>query len=257
MPQSLKHVICLFYSSILMTISVASWSESKELQVRTISVSPYGIEEPDRGRGIYYELAEALTSKLHTQHAMKVNHKIYPYARIIHELKNGQTDLTIMFKYQELEGFVTYIAPLPTLNNVVIGLNNTHFESIKSLEGKTLAYLRGAKFSDAIDNNHKIIKITTKDFQQGIDLLAAKRVDAIIGPLTPIISAAQELEEDDDFFGEPLIVSNRTPWLQISNQSQLLHSRAKVKKLFIDILSTNQLKLLRNKYLTHSRHLIE
>lgn len=157
MPQSLKHVIWLFYSSILMTITVASWSESKELQVRTISVSPFGIEGPDRGRGIYYELAEALTSKLHTQHEMKVNHKIYPYARIIHELKNGQTDLTIMFKYQELEDFVTYIAPLPTLNNVVIGLNNTHFESIKALEGKTLAYLRGSKFSDAIDNNHKII----------------------------------------------------------------------------------------------------
>lgn len=250
-------MIWLFYCSILMIISIASWSEPKELQVRTISVSPYGIEGADGGRGIYYDLAEALTSKLHAQHVMNVNHQIYPYARIIHELKNGQTDLTIMFKYQELEDFVTYIAPLPTLNNVVIGLNKTHFKSIRELEGKTLAYLRGAKFSDAIDNNHKIIKITTKDFQQGIDLLAAKRVDAIIGPLTPIISAAQELEEEDDFFGEPLIVSNRTPWLQISNQSQLLHSKSKVKKLFIDILSTNQLKLLRNKYLTHSRHLTE
>ena len=34
----------------------------------------------------------------------QTNNHIYPYARIVIELKTGQTDMTIMFKYKELEG---------------------------------------------------------------------------------------------------------------------------------------------------------
>jgi len=248
----------LIYYMLLTSLSALSWSDPKPLlQVRTIAVSPYGIENPEGNSGIYYELADALAHTLSSLDNVKINHQIYPYARIIHELKNGQTDLTIMFKYKELEDYVSYIAPLPTLKNVIIGLKGTHIKDLLELEGKTLAYLRGAKFSDAIDSNKKILKITTKDFRQGINLLAAQRVDAIIGPLTPIIAAAQELRETDDFFGKPLIVSERTPWLQVSNQSNLIHASQLLKEQFTHLLSTNELERLRKKYLTHSRHLIE
>jgi polar amino acid transport system substrate-binding protein len=248
----------LVYSMLLASLSAFSWSDlTPLLQVRTIAVAPYGIENSKGNSGIYYELADALAKTLSSHDKVSINHQIYPYARIIHELKNGQTDLTIMFKYKELEDHVSYIAPLPTLKNVIIGLKGTHIKDLHELEGKTLAYLRGAKFSDAIDNNKKIFKITTKNFRQGINLLAAQRVDAIIGPLTPIIAAAQELREADDFFGTPLIVSERTPWLQISNQSKLMHASQLLKEQFTHLLSTNELERLKKKYLTHSRHLIE
>ena len=229
-----------------------SFNSNVNLNINTIAVSPYGIEHADGNRGIYYELADTLTSsKLNNSIFFHIEHQISPYARIIHELKNGQTDLTIMFKYQELEQYVTYITPLPSLKNVVIGLKNSQFDNAYSLERKTIAYLRGAKFSDAIDHNRKITKVTTKDFQQGINMLAAKRVDAIIGPMEPILAAAQDLNKPADFFGQPLVVSERTPWVQISNHSELMSEIAGLKQHFDQLLSSGKLEQLRAKYLLY------
>ena len=213
------------------------------VQIRTIAVAPYGIENNLKLSGIYYDLANLLIaeSELNSQHL------IYPYARIIHELKNGKTDLTIMFKYKELKDHVIYIAPLPTLHNVVIGLKGVRFKSIRDLEGKTIAYLRGAKFSEDIDTNNKIKKHRITDFRQGIKMLARGRVDAIIGPMAPILSAANSIGMAN-IFDEPLYVSKRTPWLQISKKSKLRLSVNKIRAIFNNILTRGGLRKLKHKY---------
>lgn len=256
--------ICLFI--LLSTIGQKSLADTPEpqppIQIRTIAVSPYGIQSDDKQiankqSGIYYELANELGNFINKHDKITINHQIYPYARIIHELTTGQTDISILFKYKELENYVTYIAPLPSLKNVVMGLNGTEFKDIKQLEGRRIAYLRGAKFSDEIDNNHKILKVTTKDFLQGIEMLSAKRADAIIGPLVPIIAAAQQLKKTDDFFSQPLIVSTRTPWLQMSNKSSFIATVDKIRAYYLQIASTEKLKQLKQKYLLDSRHFID
>jgi len=253
---SLFHLRSVAYFLLALCYCPSSLAESNlaqeqlSLQIRTIDVAPYGFESKEGDQGIYYDLANSLTKQLLSQSHIKINHQIYPYARIIHELKTGQTDLTIMFKYKESEPYVTYIAPLPSLENVVIGLKGIEFKKISDLEGKKIAYLRGAKFSDAIDHNDKIIKVTTHDFRQGIDMLMAERVDAIIGPIDPILLAAQKLKSNKELFGAPFVVSTRTPWLQISNLSKLRYSIESIKKYFHEILAADELNSLRKKYLS-------
>jgi polar amino acid transport system substrate-binding protein len=131
-----------------------------------------------------------------------------------------------------------------------LGIKGTKFHTIDDLKGKRLAYLRGAKFSDAIDNDDSILKYETTNFRQGIKMLKKGRVDAIIGPLDPIISAAI-LSGSTDFLGEPLVVSERTPWLQLSNKSRALNAEAELTEHFKAILQRGSLKKLREKYLTH------
>jgi polar amino acid transport system substrate-binding protein len=222
---------------------IAQVETDNTIQIRTIAVAPYGIESNKNRSGIYYDLANTLIteSKLHSQHL------IYPYARIISELKNGKTDLTIMFKYNELKEHVIYIAPLPSLHNIVIGLKGNRFESISDLEGKTIAYLRGARFSEAIDTNGKIKKHRTNDFRQSIKMLVRGRVDAIIGPMEPILSAADSIGMVN-IFNDPLYVSQRTPWLQISKKSKLRFSVDDISDIFENILMRGELTTLKNKY---------
>jgi polar amino acid transport system substrate-binding protein len=214
------------------------------LQVRTIAIAPYGIEDTHQKSGIYYDLINLLLKNA----KLESEHYIYPYARIIHELKIGKTDLTIMFKYKELESFVEYIYPLPTLKNIVIGRKGQDFTSIESLYGKSIAYLRGAKFSDAIDNHNEIDKQTITDINQGVVMLSLHRVDAIIGPSAPIFSAAKALKLADDFFGKPLIVSERTPWLQMSKKSLHKLPPKQLKTLFSDMLTRGDLKSIQEQY---------
>jgi len=220
--------------------------EDLTIEVRTIGILPYGIESNNGSSGIYYDIANRLIELA----GYNSHNFISPYVRIMLELKSGETDMTIMFKYKELEDFVNYIAPLPVLETVVIGLKGVTFASVKALEGKSLAYLRGAKFSDAIDRNPDIINIETIDFLQAMKLLLVKRVDAIIGPMDPILVAASRISPDKQVLGQPLIVDQRTPWIQISKKSSERLSAKRLKQSF-DIMKNNgEFDAFRRKYIT-------
>jgi len=219
-------------------------NQQPTLQVRTIAIAPYGIETQNQKSGIYYDLVNLLLKNAN----LESDHYIYPYARIIHELKIGKTDLTVMFKYKELAPFVDYIYPLPTLKNIVIGRKGQDFTSIESLHGITIGYLRGAKFSDAIDNSNEIDKQTITDINQGVVMLSLHRVDAIIGPSAPIFSAAKQLKLGEDFFGKPLIVSERTPWLQMSKKSPNKASSKQLKTLFHQMITQGELEKIQKNY---------
>jgi polar amino acid transport system substrate-binding protein len=235
--------IILFIALCLSQQSIADHTPPV-LQVRTIAIAPYGIDSHGKFSGIYYDLANLLLTKA----GLKSEHHIFPYGRIMHELKIGKTDLTIMFKYKELDDYVDYIYPLPALKNVVIGRKGTNFGSVKQLEKLSIAYLRGAKFSDAIDNNPEIIKQSVSDFRQGLLMLKKGRVDAIIGPMAPIISAAKLLEFNNNFFGKPLIVSERTPWLQISKKSHDYISAKQLEDIFHQMMTQGELKKIQQEY---------
>lgn len=157
--------------------------------------------------------------------------------------------MTIMFKYKELEDHVIYVAPLTTLKTVVIGLKGATFDSVSSLKGRSLAYLRGAKFSDIIDKDPEITKQVTNDFIQGIKMLMFGRVDAIIGPLDPIIAAAKGITEKTVVLGEPLIVAERTPWVQISKKSIGRISVDRLQTTFMEIKKRGSLREIRHKYI--------
>ena len=222
-----------------------SAQETSSLQIRTIAISPYGNESDGQLSGIYFDLLNLSLKHV----AVNREHYIYPYARIMQELKTGKADLTIMFKYEELAPYVEYIFPLPPLENVVIGTKNQHFHSISDLHGKTIAYLRGANFSNKIDQSTNIHKYRVGDFSQAISMLEKGRVDAIIGPLEPIYSAAKKLNISKSFFGHPIIVSQRTPWLQISKKSIHKVSIAKLKKEMSILMRQGELASLKLKYL--------
>lgn len=223
------------------------------IKIRTIDILPYGIKSPKGASdssqylasGIYYDMANLIAK----ESGYLPSNEIFPYARIMLELKSGQTDMTIMFKYKEMEGYVTYIAPLPSLKNVVFGLNGTDYTSFSSLKGKRIAYLRGAKFSEEIDNDPDIYRFETLNFIQAVKMLMVGRVDAVIGPMDPILSAALQLNEDINLFGEPFVVSERTPWVQISNNSLGKLSPQKLKSAYKKIIEHDELSKLRKQYL--------
>ncbi|WP_415898793.1 substrate-binding periplasmic protein [Neptuniibacter sp. QD48_11] len=217
----------------------------KSVVIRTIGFPPYGIKGRSSTGGIYYEMA----NKLIEEAGYQPENSIAPYSRIIRELKSGKADMTIMFKYEELKEHVIYVAPLPALPTVVIGLKGTAFESVESLKGKELAYLRGAKFSEQIDKDPEIRKYSTVDFVQGVKMLKRGRVDGIIGPIDPILSAAKQLNDDFSLFGEPLVVKENTPWVQISKKSKAKLSIEKLNEAYKKLQSQNTLEALRDKYL--------
>jgi len=207
-----------FYSLLLYVLSYmsnAQATESNVLNFRTIDVSPYGIRS-DKHCGVYFDLANKLT----VLGGITATNVITPYPRIIHELKTGKSDLSILFRYQELEGFVEFIAPLPPLEIVLMGLKGATLNSLKDLENKRLGYLRGAKLSEKIDANPNILKYDINNFDQGVNMMKLGRLDAIIGPKVALYSSGIKYDLGIEDFSTPYVISVRTPWLQLSRKTQ-------------------------------------
>ncbi len=80
-------------------------------------------------------------------------------------------------------------------------------------------------------------------------MLVARRVDGIVGPLEPILSAAKSVVRDRYIFDAPFVVSERTPWVQISKKSTDRISADKLKLRFIDLKKKHNLEFIRDKYL--------
>jgi len=237
----LHKVVLLFF----LAISGSAFSlDPLKIEIRTIGFPPYGILNDGVASGIYYDLANNLAAAT----GLDASNTVAPYTRIRSGLKSGRADLSIMFKYSELNDYVVYVAPLPTLKTVVVGLKGSSFDSIQSLENKRIAYLRGGNFSEKIDSNPNIQKYRTTNFLQGVRMLLGGRVDAIIGPMEPILAAAAKSELSNDLFGVPFVVAERTPWIQISKKSALVAYTDLLRKEFALIQARGDLELLRRQY---------
>jgi len=108
---------------------------------------------------------------------------------------------------------------------------------------------RGASFSAAIDGDKDIKIIRTTDLFQGVKMLKAGHVNGVLGPLDPIYRAAAELSKGPDWFAEPLVVSKRTPWVQVSKGSKRKIDRLKLKSAYERLDEQGVFKALRDKYL--------
>jgi polar amino acid transport system substrate-binding protein len=222
--------------------------EEESLEIHTIGFPPYGIQGPEGYSGIYFDLGNALAQRA----GLASHNYITPYARIKHDLKSGAADMTIMFKYPDLDEHVHYVAPLPTLRMIVIGLKGANLNSLEDLKGKKLAYLRGASFSAAIDADPSILIYRTINFKQGVKMLASQRVDAIIGPIDPILSAFAESGLPQDLLGEALVLSERTPWIQISKKSRFLNAIPALRQAYQEIVDEGLFEDLKGKHLVVS-----
>jgi len=241
MPIYLHKLVLLLF----LGISSSAFSlDPLKIEIRTIGFPPYGILNDRVASGIYYDLANKLAAAV----GLDASNTVAPYTRIRSGLKSGRADLSIMFKYSELNDYVVYVAPLPTLKTVVVGLKGSSFDSIQSLENKRIAYLRGGSFSEQIDNNPNIQKYRTTNFLQGVKMLLGGRVDAIIGPMEPILAAAAKSNLSNDLFGTPFVVAERTPWIQISKKGALVPYVELLREEFALIQARGDLELLRRQY---------
>ncbi|NRB37337.1 MAG: transporter substrate-binding domain-containing protein [Pseudomonadales bacterium] len=244
----MEQKVFAFFVAILLLIGLSSRAicqERQTIKIVTIGFSPYGIQTEQGNSGIYYDIANILVQKS----GYHAENTIAPYARIINDLKYGQADISILFRYEELEAYVFYIAPLAPLQTVVLSRQDSHLKNIESLHGRRLAYLRGAHFSEVIDKNNAIKLHKVTDFKQAVKMLLNHRVDAIVGPMDPIISAAAEIGYGMEIFGHPIVVGERTPWIQLSKKSTANINIKSLQETFIKMKKEDVILLLRKQYL--------
>lgn len=244
MPKNLKRS-CL--AALVAVSTFTCHAQPQLVNIGSIGLAPYGIDNDGELSGIYHDLANEIAINAGYQ----TNSIVAPYARIIKSLKHGDIDIAIMFRNPALEGYVEYIGALPSKKTVVIGVPGNEVHNIQELQGKTITYLRGAQFSEEIDNDESIKKLLVANYMLGIKMVLAGRADAIIIPEQSLQQAIVELARIEKIkvnLGQPLVVRERSPWIQISKKSVAYLDIEKLRQSFIALQAQDRPQALKEKY---------
>lgn len=144
----------------------------------------------------------------------------YPYARIVYGIKQGTLDLAVIFKNTQLEGYADFIGPVSKSKIIVLpqaGMEINNYNQLLPLQ--QFAVIRSASLSKEFDRDFHGRKLEVRNYQQGIQLLGLKRIDALVGSLVGIEYNVAALGKSMNDFGRPFDLSEKEIWLHFSKKS--------------------------------------
>jgi len=188
------------------------------LRFVTIALPPFGMTENDvHGSpisGIYTELVQRLAQEA----GLPFTNTVLPYARAVALIEAGEADAMISFANQKLLSSAVQLEVAARLTIVAIGRAGEQIASIESLRGKIVGMVREAEYDDRISQDAAIVKAKLNNYEQGIALLFARRVDALIGVHEGIVYCLHAMGHHSDRLGVPLVLSERPAWLHYSRK---------------------------------------
>ncbi|WP_373975540.1 transporter substrate-binding domain-containing protein [Chitinibacter sp. SCUT-21] len=168
-------------------------------------VAPYTLRDETQRKGMHIEMVEALVTEAKV--AFQLESAVY--VRLGKSLEDGSADIVGMVEDPNLEGRAIRVLPLHAFQFVVISHKDAPIRSIAELTDKTLGVARGAFYADEINNNATINKYGIKDPFQGVKMLEAKHLDAVISSDYLLTYALMMTGVDTRLFATPFAVNER------------------------------------------------
>jgi len=217
----MKRTDNLFFSKIAIGIflmiflgSHSAWA--KTLRIVSLQLHPFGFHDGDTSRGILYDFGNRIAEEA----GFSYENKIVPYTRAIKMLEIGEADFCMLFPNDMLDKCAVKVVPVMMLENIIVGLKGTKFDSLEALHGKSVATVRDAQYDDAFLADKAIQKIETYHYEQSVKILFAGRVDAMIGPKTGLYFTVRKLGFSAEKLGEPLVLNTKDVWLHFSKKNR-------------------------------------
>lgn len=190
--------LCLFALTLgVVYVSSAVASDIKEMTIVCEEWEGYTNKD---GTGVYWEVLKAVFEPV----GIKVTTKVAPWKRAEHMVKKKEVDaIAGDYYYKERDG-KDYIYPQWHLSvedditvlfkkGAVEGWENT---GVKALAGKKVAWIRGYDFDQSILKDVGVEKQELSKLGNGIKMLNADRMDAIVDYKATIIPEAKKAGVD-------------------------------------------------------------
>ncbi len=133
----MKKISFMFVLGIMILCDLAFAGEI--IRVRTMEVPPWGfVNEKGEASGVFSDIASAIAKEAN----LSFENKIVPYRRIMYDLETGDADLIMLYPNEKLKKIALPVAPLFIVENIVMGLKGTKYQSPDDLHGKTVGHVR-------------------------------------------------------------------------------------------------------------------
>lgn len=103
---------------------------------------PYGWEQDGEPRGFLVELARAVDESA----GMTSSVSLAPVSRVIHLMKSGQYDLSIIFRGEKLEDKVDHLVSFACIRTAVVSLKEKPVRQLQDMNGLRVAFSNSGYF---------------------------------------------------------------------------------------------------------------
>ncbi|ABC33554.1 ABC-type amino acid transport/signal transduction systems, periplasmic component/domain [Hahella chejuensis KCTC 2396] len=210
----------------LLTLLV-TYSSAAEISLVLASqedFKPYEWRDGDQVKGLDVDIVREMGRRL----GWKIEIKLYPWKRVLHEIAAGSVDGGFSaFRTREREEYAIFLDPPVHLSTYCVFVNPERpivFYSLEDLDGKVLGKNLGFSINSEFDHAQKRgrFEVVEKSMSHNLRLLAAQRIDAVIGNELEVDYMARELGLEGKIVALPTKVSLDIPaHLIISRKSPL------------------------------------
>lgn len=182
-------------------LGAVSWAVAQTpFKVNIPNVAPWVLHEPGQGAGIHVDLLGQLSRQA------RLPLEVVPivYVRMAEGLKMGLADLAVGVDSPQLNDAGIKVGLFLSVRTIVVGRRGATLSSRDDLRGKTLGIVRGTWYDERIAADGSITKHPVADIHQGVRMVAAGRIDCVIGTDRALTYSIAHSGKPRDAFSAPL-----------------------------------------------------
>jgi len=221
--------------------------DNNTFSMATLEQVPYGFKT-SKGQieGMLFDIMNAII----IESGLKASNQLLPPQRLILELHKGSQLCTLVantpyaaqhFDLIEHVGLKLSAGILPKK-----GIKLLNYASLKNI---IIAVPLGIYFDERFDNDHTLNKIRPLDYNNAIQMLKHKRVDAIAGAVESILYISKYSGLSASDFAPPLILSNLKIYLTCIKDTPNTVREA-MRTAIITLLQRGKIQLIHKQYST-------
>ena len=239
---------------LLLLFILSSHVNGQKYVFATFPIEPWSINHNNKISGIIPDIANAIAAKA----GISITFKFVPYARMVKEMRNGSVDLAIFSRNPNNDQFVNYLQPIFSQNIILLTRKGAKISSIDNLYQQeniqSIGVLRGANLAPKLVKDKNIIKYPFTDFPQGLKMLHAKRLDALLIIDKGSLYESNKLGLTNAFEFPGFPIKRLDAWLQVSKKSR--HAKSfpykATNQATKELASNGVFKQIMNKYISNT-----
>ncbi len=155
-------------------------------------------------------LLPRFTELLSKEAGIPFTNQLQPYPRVKHTLSHGQADFAVMFVGPQSDKMGISLGEVVKTKIMVVAAKGAEpVQNLNELIGRRVGYIRGSRYGLAFDEHPDLNKIPINTMHQGVAMLLAGRMDAMVSTEQSLFYTLQKMSVEQGRL-VPLIIIGET-----------------------------------------------
>jgi polar amino acid transport system substrate-binding protein len=234
---------------LLSIIGLSKQTNANEFNVDLIQETPWAFQNPAQSGSPYVGILVDLLAEFSKRTGHTTQITLTPSIRVIHNLKNGRTDFSIMIWNKSDEQYTNkgaFLFPVHIGVRAKKGVRVIRYEDLKKI---TTSIPRGQDIEPEFDSDTLLKKDLVQNYIVGVKKTAANRdSQAIAGSLSTINYTIKKLGLTQQF-GDTFLLGTAQLTIHFSKKSHKIKDEASINAIFKEMVKDGTVRDIYSKWM--------